>query len=210
MAASTIKTTATKCRLCHNSLEEDLSGSLCMVCSGLNRSSTFSKMRASLQDIRACTKKINSMNKKCEQFEPIVQKYALHAKPSLNFDPIKHDVDRDALKYLEKYVPSEDNEILKNYLPVKINTSNGGSLYESIAFLCGLKVEEDTIELQVRNVIDVILNWQEYASIDSELHSYLQSDNTWKCSILEQLFEKSSVGTLLINCINAFSHVFLD
>lgn len=209
MATSTTNT-ATQCQLCDNSLEEDLRSSLCKSCSGLSRSEIFSRIHAYLQGIRAPNGKINSIDKKCQQFKSIIQKYTLHAKSFSNFDPVKHDVDRDALKYLENNVPSENNETLENHLPVKINISDGGFVYESIAFLCGLKPEDVIIELRVRTLIDVILNCQKYISIDSELHLRVQLDITWMWSILEQLFGRSPVGILLINCINAFSDVFLD
>jgi len=190
-----------KCHICSNDTDStDSNVTLCTNCKQINRPDLFSKILAILLDVHSTNKGFDAIKDKCGQFYTIIKKYPLYVQHFGAFNPDEHDTDRVAVEYLRNYVISEDINIIQKHQPVKMDVLNNRCLYQTIAMLCQLDIEDGARELRVRNVIDMVLNAEAYYSVDPELHSCLQWSETWKYFVLEQLCEKQSVSTFFQTC----------
>jgi len=184
-----------KCQICDNDIHLIHSNvKLCTTCKNLNRSELFSKILASLLDIYINNKEFNAVKDKCGQYDTIIKRHPIYITSFGTFDPQEHDTDRVALHYLRHYVISEDNTMIQNHVSIKIDAPNS-DIYQTIAVLCRLNIEDGARELRVRNIIDMVLNAEVYHSADPELHSCLQWGETWQNFVLGLLDEKQRVIT---------------
>ena len=183
-----------RCPLCNNDAWSQQSKiTLCAACKQLNRCDLFARILAFLRGMQSSNQGFEAIREKCIQFNALIEAYPLFITPVCRFDVDEHDSDRVALHYLRTYVLSEDNNTLQTYHPVKMDSSDMNSLYQTIALLCRLDLVDGAMELRIRNVIDMVINAEAYRLVDEELHSCMRWADTWRYFVLEQLYEDKSV-----------------
>ncbi len=144
---------------------------LCNQCSNSSRSEIFNKF---LQELRfAAEKSFDDLKKECKSLKPILSSYPLTYTPSQVFDQSIHKRDTVAESYLQNHC----NKEFRNAMPMAV-LGDGNCFYNTFVKLggAGTTTEASTVtpvELRARNVIELILNVEQYRAAHQLLEPIL-------------------------------------
>ncbi len=134
---------------------------LCNDCSNKRRSEIFIKF---LQRLRyAAEKSYDDLRRECDLLKPILSSYPLVYKPAQKFDLSIHTRDEIAEHYLQTQC---DKEFRRATMPMAI-VGDGNCFYNTFVKLGGVGTTTEAssitpIELRARNVVELVLNINEY------------------------------------------------
>lgn len=200
-----------QCNVCDINIGSMASNmTLCVQCEECNATEIFIQILTNLQEIEPNNQGYHVLKDKCGLLDLVIKKYPLSRISSCSFNPKDHHSDHTAIKYLETYVRLEDNDDLRNHLPVKMAAFRNDCLYRTFAMLCGMDVETGSKELRVRNIIDMVINAESYRSGALKSQSSLESDDTWKDFVMELIRENASVISFYTRQIYVICFSFTD
>ena len=133
---------------------------LCINCSNLSRSEIFNKFLHRLRC--AGEKSYDDLRKECELLKPVLSSYPLVYTPAQTFDHSIHTRDSVAEHYLQIHCDRQ----FRKAMPVAI-VGDGNCFYNTFVKLGGVGTTTEAssikpVELRARNVIELVLNRNEY------------------------------------------------
>ncbi len=146
---------------------------LCNQCSGSTRSEIFNRF---LQQLRSAAEiSFDELKKECNTLKPILSYYPLTYTPVQTFDQSIHKRDTVAESYLQNYC----NKEFRNAMPMAV-LGDGNCFYNTFVKLggAGTTTEATTVtpvELRARNILELILNVNEYRTRHQSLEMILDN-----------------------------------
>ena len=133
---------------------------LCSQCSDLSRSEIFNRLLQALRS--AGEQSLDELKEECGILKPILSSYPLVYTPSQTFDQSIHRRDIVAEYYLQIHCTKN----FRNTMPMAI-LGDGNCFYNTFVKLSGVGATTESssltsVELRARNVIELVLNVNEY------------------------------------------------
>jgi O-acetyl-ADP-ribose deacetylase (regulator of RNase III) len=168
----TARPSARFCLLCKGQPLSADQQHLCSQCSGLTRSEIFNTVLQQL--CFAAEKSFNDLKKECHLLKSILASYPLAYTPARVFDQSIHKRDSVAECYLQSYC---DKKFREAAMPMAV-LGDGNCFYNTFVKLAGAGTTTEAssvtpVELRARNVIELILNEDEYKRKYPQLTNFL-------------------------------------
>jgi O-acetyl-ADP-ribose deacetylase (regulator of RNase III) len=185
---------------------------LCLNCSDLTRPEIFNNFLSKLR--AAADKSFKELQHECQVLKPILNSYPLVYTPAQIFDQSVHKRDPVAEHYLQVHCDKD----FRNAMPMAV-LGDGNCFYNTFVKLGGVGTTTDAstltpVELRARNVVELVLNKDDYTSQYDHLTNTL--DNFEKYVIQEMVHDTNyaavwdllSIPTVLnINLISIYPRV---
>ncbi|CAF3557112.1 unnamed protein product [Rotaria socialis] len=184
------KPTTRFCVLCKQNMLPTGRTILCLACSQLARAQVFKMFLSNLRT--ASENSYNDLVKECQLLQTVLSLYPLTYTPVQVFDQVAHMRDQVAEHYIHQYCST----LFRNFIPISI-AGDGNCFYNSFVQLGGVGSTTDgspltSIELRARNVVELVLNIDDYKSQYDRLLSIL--DNFEEYARKEMVHDTNYVG----------------